>query len=364
MRTFLIALALLTALAFVIVVPAVFSLVNMQQILSDPVAIKETLAGESLIDEAVAIAIRQDISELPILAGLPVVIRESEGLEAALDQLVSEEWVNAQSDRIVDSIFFYLESGDFEALTLSVEIAPLFNDLNGESGRALVRSTLEKLPVCTLDNLPQVDPVTGQLEIVACRPPLVPIGLIADQLHNLMSLAINEQSATQLLGETLTFNLLDLDPASRTETEKNLERVRFLYQASQTGVFLLWLVPLGLLVLTLILAVRSVRSFGFWLGGMLLFASALTILVALLMVSLLPNLLLGPAGSAAVTNIPGAIIDGLLRLILVGLLEKWQERVLLQAGLVFIAGLFFAGIGGIALLWAMLSDNEPAKATK
>ena len=70
------------------------------------------------------------------------------------------------------------------------------------------------------------------------------------------------------------------------------------------------------------------------------------------------------AGSPAISNIPGAIIDGLLRLILVGLLENWQERVLLQAGLVFIAGLFFAGIGLIALFWAMLSDNEPKKALK
>ncbi len=364
MRKLLIALALLTALGFVIVVPVVVSLVNMQQILADPEVIKEALAGESLVDEAIAIAIRQDIGELPFLAGLPLVIKESEELEAALDQLVPEDWANAQSDKLVDSIFLYLESGNFDDLTLTVEIAPLFNDLNGEPGRALVRSTLEKLPLCTLANLPQIDLVTGEIEIIACMPPLVPVGLIADQLHNLVSLAINEQTATQFLGETLEFNLLDLDPAPRAQTEQNLERVRLLYQVSQAGVFLLWLLPLGLLVLTLVLAVRSVRSFGFWLGGLLLIASSLTILVALLMEPLLSTMLFGSTGPLATNNVPGAVVDGLLRLILVSLLEQWQARVLLQSGLGFIVGLFFAGIGLIALLWTMLNKNEPSKGLK
>ncbi len=361
MRKLLTALALLSALAFVIAVPIVVSLVNMQQILADPDTIKEALAGETLIDEAIAIAIRQDIAELPFLGGLPVVIKESEELEAALDQLVPEDWANSQSDKVVDSVFLYLDSGNFDDLSLTVEIAPLFNDLNGEPGRELVRSTLEKLPICGLDNLPQIDLVTGEIEIIACMPPLVPVGLVADQLHNVVSQVVNEQTATLLLGETLEFNLLDLDPASRSQTEENLERIRSLYRVSQAGIFLLWLLPLGLLALTLVLAVRSVRSFGLWLGGVLLIASTLTIMVAILMKPLLPTLLFGSVDSLAAIDVPGAVVAGLIRVILAALLEKWQTRVFLQSGLGFIAGLFFAGIGLVALLVTMLTNRQPSK---
>lgn len=357
MQKFLTALAVLTALAFVLVVPAVVSLVSLQQVLADPDTIKEALAGETLIDEAITIAIRQDIGELPFLDGLPVVIQESQELEAALDQLVPADWANSQSDRIVDSIFLYLDSGDFEAFILTVELAPLFNDLSGEPGRQIVRSTLERLPVCTLDNLPQVDPVTGELEIVACMPPLVPVGLIADQLHFVVSQVVNEQTATLIFGDTMEFNLLDLDPAPRAETEQNLERIRFLYQVSQAGIFLLWLLPLGLLGLTLILAVRSVQGFGFWLGGTLVMASILTFAVAFFMDPLLPNYLLGSTNLLAANNFAGEIVDGLLRVVLTALLEEWRTRVFLQAGLGFIAGLFFVGLGVVALLVAMYTKR-------
>jgi hypothetical protein len=121
------------------------------------------------------------------------------------------------------------------------------------------------------------------------------------------------------------------------------------------------LLPLGLLALTLVLAVRSVRSFGFWFGGALLIASTLTILVAILMEPILPTLLFGSVDSLAAIDVPGAVVAGLIRVILAALLEEWRARVLLQSGLGFIAGLFFVGIGLVALLVTMLTNRQPSK---
>lgn len=359
MKKVLIGLAILCALTFILVTPIIVSLVNMQQVLVDPDAVKEALAGEILIDEVIEAFIRQDIKELPFLGDLPIVIKESEELATALDNFVPEDWANSQSDAVVDSVFLYLESGDFDDLSVAVDLAPIINDLAGEPGRDLVQSSLESLPECGLGNLPKIDLATLEFEITACMPPFVPVDLIATEMHGLMSELLNKQVVSLMLETPLEFNLLDVDPAPREETERKLERVRAFYRFSQAGVFLLWLLPLVLLVLIVVLGVRSVQDFGLWLGAIFLIAAIFSFLLALILRPTLPNLLLASAGSLTDITISEAVINGTMRPILAVLFEKWQARVFLQSGIAFVAGLFFAGIGLAALLVATMRKQQP-----
>ncbi|NIW46705.1 MAG: hypothetical protein GWN30_18705, partial [Gammaproteobacteria bacterium] len=77
------------------------------------------------------VAARETLENQPALENLPPLIRDSEPLQAALDNFLPPGWATQQSDRIVDAVFDYLETGDEEALVLSIEVAPLLESLKG-----------------------------------------------------------------------------------------------------------------------------------------------------------------------------------------------------------------------------------------
>lgn len=345
-----VATLLLVAL-FVLVSSVVVILFNFQQVLSNPDSIKKAVEGRRLLDEAVSVLVRQELQNQPIFRDFPVLIRNSPALAEVLDGLVTDEWANAQSEQVVDAIFRYLESGDLSELTISLEVAPIWSELRGDTGRRIVVASLESLPVCTIDQLPNLDLSTGQLDITVCMPPLVPVELVASELHAILTGIIDEKTATFILGERLEFNLIDLDPAPRADSIRVVQDFRLFYRLSRIGVWFSLLIPVFVLLLILFLNVRSFSDAGLWSGGALLLVSLSTFLTAIAVRALLPGFILGNGPSLATGDVAGHVIDRIVRVILTGLLQQWQRRLFIESGVAFAAGVLLFVMGSLAYLF-------------
>jgi hypothetical protein len=134
------------AIIFVIVtVPVIFA-TSLGQIVTNRQTIKDTLNADELLMGAVESAARQTLESQPALTNLPPLIRDSEPLQAALDNFLPPGWATQQSDQVVDAVFDYFDSGNEEELVINIDIGPLLESLKGESGRQVVLATLQSLP--------------------------------------------------------------------------------------------------------------------------------------------------------------------------------------------------------------------------
>ena len=338
MRNVLRFIAFGLAILFVVVtVPVIFA-TSLGQIVTNRELIKQTLNADQLLMNAVETAARETLENQPAIANLPPIIRDSEALQAALDNFLPPGWANQQSDRIVDAVFDYLETGDEEALVLSIEIAPLLESLKGDPGRQLVLATLESLPPCT-DEFPIIDFATGTIEINTCLPPLIPVSIVADQVHNLVVLAVESNTVESLVGETIEIDLLGLDPAVSGIVRARLEQFRQVYLFGKQSLWLLWLLPLASLLLIVPLAVRSLGSWGHWWGWPLLATAVLTLLGSFAVPTLINFIFETSAGTIPPTSI-AFIIDQIIQSVIQALAALWLVRVRLLAGLTLIVALF------------------------
>lgn len=333
------------AIIFVFVtVPVIFA-TSLGQIVTNRQLIKDTLNADDLLMSAVEVAARETLESQPALENLPPVIRDSEPLQAALDNFLPPGWAAQQSDQIVDAVFDYLETGDESALVLEIDVAPLLESLKGERGREVVRATLDSLPPCT-DELPIIDFSTGTIEIQGCLPPLVPVEILAGQLHNLVVLAVESNTVENLVGETITIDLLGVDPAVSGVVRARLQQFRQVYLFGRQSLWLLWILPLASLLLIVPLAVRSPGGLGHWWGWPVLAAGILALLGSFAVPTLINYIFETSSGTIPPTSI-AFIIDQIIQSVIQTLSDLWLVRVRLLAGLGLIIGLFLVAAGFI-----------------
>jgi hypothetical protein len=342
-------LALALAILFVFTTVPILFIFNLGQVTTNREAVKEALTGQALLDEAFAILVREGVRSQPAIQSLPTVIRDSEAVQQALENLIPADWVISQTNEIVDAVFNYLETDDPSTLVVHVDIGPLFASLQGEPGRQMVLAVLQSLPPCTLDNLPSIDLSAGRVDIQGCMPPLVPTELVANQLHSLAAQVINENTATAIIGDSVEFSLLGPDLQTQARTLNSLQQLRTAYLFARYGVWFLWLIPLGLLILILLLVVRSIGEFGHWWGWPLLATGTLSIFM---LVVLPPVLDIGLGGVSQAISDSGValVVSRLVRLTLEALLDAWRTRVFIQAVLILIAGVILVGVGFVGIL--------------
>jgi hypothetical protein len=338
MRSALRFIAFGLAIFFVVVtVPVIFA-TSLGQIVTNRQLIKDTLNADELLMSAVQVAARETLENQPAISNLPPLIRDSEPLQEALDNFLPPGWAAQQSDQIVDAVFDYLETGDENELVLEIEVSPLLDSLKGEPGRQVVLATLQSLPACT-DELPIIDFATGTIEINSCLPPLIPVDILAGQLHNLVVLAVESNTVENLVGETITIDLLGLDPAVSGLVRARLEQFRSVYLFGKQSLILLWILPLACLLLIVPLAVRSPGSWGHWWGWPLVVTAVIALLGSFAVPTLINFLFNTATGAIPPTSI-AFIIDQIIQSVIQTLADLWLVRVRLLAGLALIGGLF------------------------
>ncbi|MFZ0545392.1 MAG: hypothetical protein WAM60_08135 [Candidatus Promineifilaceae bacterium] len=333
------------AILFVIVTVPVLFATSLGQVVTNREVIKENLNADDLLMNAVEVSARETLKNQPAISNLPDIIRDSEPLQAAIDNFFPPGWAGQQSDLIIDAVFDYLDTGDEDSLVLHIDVGPLLESLKGDPGRQLVLATLQSLPPCT-DELPIIDFLSGTIELNGCLPPLIPIDLLAGQLHNLVVLAVDSNTVESLVGDTINIDLLGLDPTVSGLVRARLEQFRQVYLFGKQSLWLLWILPLACLFLIVPLAVRSPGAFGHWWGWPVLITAVLALLGSFAVPTLINFIFNTSSGTIPPTSI-AFIIDQIIQSVTQALSGLWLVRVRTLAGLGLIWGVFLVAVGFI-----------------
>jgi hypothetical protein len=148
------------------------------------------------------------------------------------------------------------------------------------------------------------------------------------------------------VGETITIDLLGLDPAVSGLVRARLEQFRSVYLFGKQSLILLWILPLACLLLIVPLAVRSPGSWGHWWGWPLVVTAVIALLGSFAVPTLI-NFLFDTASGAVPPTSIAFIIDQIIQSVIQTLADLWLVRVRLLAGLGLIVGLFLVSVGFI-----------------
>lgn len=341
MRGCLQGLAVLAALFFVVTAVLALLLVNGARVLTNREALKEALALDVLLRQALPGVIGNVVEQQARAQGLPVPELDTATLSDAILDTFPAGWLDEVTETAVDGILDYLASGNPEQAVLTIDIAPVLTQWQGEVGQQAVLEIVQALPTCT-------DPAAFDLSsgtLPTCVPPGIPLEDLAIQLHSVIGSSI----LPPIVGASALVRL----PLISTETLSAgqlslLQRVQQLY-ALATQSWRLWLLPLLSLVAITLFAVRSLVGWGYWWGWSLTAAGFIALLLALV----LPALVVGMMRTTAVgaTPTPGslsAVWQPFLQQGVIALSVAWGRRMLLQAGGFLLLGLLFVSYGFLA----------------
>jgi hypothetical protein len=354
MRGCLKLVAVVMAVMFVVTAVPAFFVYNMARVVTDREAVKEALNGQVLLGEVATAIVRQAVQEQVSAQGLPPVLQDSAGIQQAINNLVPPDWAASQTNGVIDGVFNYLETGDENALTVTLDMTPLYNNLRGEPGRQVVMSVVQSLPVCTTEQL-QVDPTTGQVQIPGCVPPGIDLGVIVSQAHAAVVGILDANP--QVIGQasTITFNLLDERNPGAAEARAGLQRARSAFLLARRWSWAVWLLPLMFISLTVLFGARSFSGLGHWLGWPLLLAAGVTLVLSL--TPLLVEALFGLVVSRTAVGEAGAVAGRFVEATLGALSDILLGRVRVQAAVMLLAGFFWVGLGFI-VGWMLPPQKE------
>lgn len=321
--------------AFLFVLTAVTALfaTNLIAVTTDRQVMKEMMGGlEGVVRMAVPVVIA-DVARAEAarwgIADLPI---DQAQLDTAVTALVPPGWVEAQTETAVDGLYDYLETGDPEAATMTVDVRPVLERLRGEAGQQVVAAVLANLPVCT-EPVPdfQLDP--AQMQVPGCLPPQVDVQEVAAVAHTAVVQSLEADPALWQNGGVVEVPLLAADGNGLVTPEQQAEweRLHNSFILARTWGWTLWLVPLACLLLIALLAVRSLPEWGHWWGWPMVVTA-----VIVLFISLLAPAVLAFVGDTADPLAPVMTRFGLQ--IITGLADRWLMRVYLQAGILLAAG--------------------------
>jgi len=256
-----------------------------------------------------------------------------------LATLLDADWLQSQVEQLLHTFFANLEPGATR-VPIVISLQPVKDRLAGPQGVALIEQLLAAQPACTpaqlLDlatmDLSQPDPE----RLLACKPPADVMTLVQPELQSAL------QQVARQIPSTIHVDILESLFSGSAGRTGDLPFVR-----ARASMRLSPLVPLTLLLLAGLFAVRSVREAGLWIGLPLALSAASTAGVAWFAPSVVERLI----ESFIKPALPGTLSPGtnafLLDLVLrVGRLMA--ERIAFQAVLLAIGGGALLVIGLLA----------------
>lgn len=322
-------------MAALFVITTVFALftVNLVQIVTDRDNIKRIADAELLVRNLAPGVLTEVIQEQAEQQGVSPIEVEPAVLRTIVSELLPSGWIDAQTDAAIDVLFDYLETGDPAAASLTIDLRPVVSRLRGEPGRQAILAGLQLLPTCT-ESQSGFNPETGYFETDSCLPPGVPIAQVATRVRSIVVETVDQSPWLETAG-ILQIPLLDegvLAPVAR----QRLQQMRQLFLLSPQRAWLLWLIPLGALVLTSLLAARSFNDLSYWWGWSLLAAA----LIALFLAVFLPPFLTATVLRSITMTSESlrASLSQLVQHLLDALIDLWLSRIYIQTGVMSAGG--------------------------
>ena len=212
----------------------------------------------TILAEALHTSFMQDANTDPFLKVLTM-----DEWEVGLAKLLPPEDLKLLTNNSLDSLFAYLNN---QSDTVSVSLAPLKIRLAGPEGTEVVKQVIDAQPDCTVDQLLQMGAGLINGEISLCKPPEEMMGLLAPMLESQL------QTISASIPDSLT---LLANNNSQADYRVRLNRIRTIMKLTVT-------LPIFLLAMLTLLAVRSLSDWFKWWGYSFLVTGVLSLVFALI----------------------------------------------------------------------------------
>lgn len=334
------------ALLFVVTAVLALFLTNLFAVVADREIFKESLANvDQLVVEAVPAYVAQTLEEQARERGLAPIDLDEALLQQSMETLLPPGWIEAQTDTAVDTVYDLLEGGDLDNAELEIDTTPLLDRFRGQPGLDVVGNIVNSLPACTQPINP-AELLGPNVAIPACLPPGIPTDQVTQEVHTRLVQAMN--SNPQLTNEFGVVHIPLFPPEQQAQNEQLVQAREQLLRLQRTFTFaqdwgwVLWLLPVGCLLLIVLLAVRSLSDLGHWWGWPMVGTAVLTLFIAILFPAITTFLLRQtPVDPAAVTL---TLRETAVRLV-TAVTDTWLSRVYLQAVIMLAAGVLFVLLG-------------------
>lgn len=189
--------------------------------------------------------------------------------ERLIDMVLPPEFLESQIERSVMAINIWLDN-DRALPGVEIDIRPIKTNLQGGASAEIVEMVVDSWPSCTTGEVARIAETinqTGTIPIIFCEPPEPYRSQLVD-FANRQFLAFSRELPP-------TFQLSESDP-SGSELDQVLllkERIRMIRTLGLAG----WLLPLAMLGLIMVLAIRSWRDLAIWWGLPIFLAGVFTI---------------------------------------------------------------------------------------
>lgn len=339
-------LAGIVAMLFVITAVLALFLTNLLTVIANRELLKESLSNlDQLVVETVPAFVAQALEQQAFERGLAPINLDEALLQQSMETLLPPGWIEAQAETAVDTAFELLETGNLENAELEIDTTPLLDRFRGEPGKAVVNNIIASLPPCT-EPVNPAEFLGSSVTIPDCLPPDVPAEQIVDEVHSRLVQALD--SNPQLADESGVVRVPIFSPEQAVQNEElvqargELLRVQQLFSLAINWGWLLWLLPVGCLLLILLLAVRSWAEWGNWWGWPFVITGVLVLLVSFVLPAITTFLLRQlPSGTAALT---GSIQQTGVQIV-TAVSDTWLRQVNIQAAIMLTLGCLFLVLG-------------------
>ena len=333
-------------LAFMVVMTLPFAIwINSTHELIKPENIKEGLARQDIYPDIVPVAVPAIAASVDqgenLIARITTRISPADWRAVAND-LVPPDILQFQVENGVDLLFAWL-NGDRQALDQTIDVTAFRQRLTGPEGQRAVNRIIDSAPDCTPEEVSQLRAFADGADVLLpiCRP--------TEDIRNIAQQEIT-RSLSEIAGKMEGDHIPLIRLLGGEESREDLIGLRLGYQSLPELLPLLFMFPLAMCALIVIFAVRSLKSFGIWMG----ITSIISGIFALLPLLILPLLIIDSISGDLITQ--SADMDAELHLFLVrltggflqSLFSAFSKPVLGWSALLVVGGFILLGIAAVA----------------
>lgn len=264
--------------------------------------------------------------------------------EVLLREILTPDWLQTQTESVIDQFFGYLESDD-ESPSISISLLDLKSRLMGRNGVDTVLKIVDAQPACSEGQLKELkNAFEGDMagtDFFSCRPPQEILDEYVSSIEETLNEVVGDLPDEATLGE----NFMDSDADETIDTTEDDMEIGTTLRRFRTYMRLSPIVPGGFLILIAVFGVRSFRDLLRWWGIPLLLTGLIALVFSILSLPIFNWILR--------TYVEGQI-PGYLSMEFVDLgfeigsstIRNFVKTITIQAGAMALAGLLATAISG------------------
>jgi hypothetical protein len=201
--------------------------------------------------------------------------------ESLLREILSAEWLQTQTESVIDQFSEFLESDDTTP-SISISLIELKSQLMGRNGAETVLKLLEAQPTCNDEQLRELKQAFASeesyMDLLSCRPSQEILDEYMLSIEENLDEVVGEFPDEAVIGE----NFMDGDPGESSASDDGDMQIGQTIRRIRSYLRLSLVVPGVLLLLIGVFGVRSFRDLLRWWGIPLLITGLVALVISVL----------------------------------------------------------------------------------